>query len=274
VSEESKTPDLVALGLQAYEALSCGDFDAAMSLFAADAVYDGSDGGIGTFEGVEAIRGFIEDWFRSWEEYRYEAEETLDLGHGVVVFVLREGGRLIGGDGRVEQRAAHVTTWADGLMERVAAFSDLDEARATAERLAEERGSAVSQENVEVVRRAIEAFNRRDFDVALQDAAPDATFDMSRSQGPDAGVYVGHDAVRRLWTDITEPFERSTMVPHEFIPHGEHVVVPMTSRMTGRGGIEVEAKSATVATLRDGCMVWWTMYQDRAEALKAVGLSE
>jgi ketosteroid isomerase-like protein len=111
--EEPTTPDLVALGLQAYEALSCGDFDAVMSLFAADAVYDGSDAGIGTFEGAEAIRGFIEDWFRSWEEYQYEAEEIRDLGHGVVVFVLREGGRLIGGNGRVEQRGAHVTTWAE-----------------------------------------------------------------------------------------------------------------------------------------------------------------
>jgi ketosteroid isomerase-like protein len=130
----------------------------------------------------------------------------------------------------------------------------------------------VSQQNVEIVRRAIEAFNRRDFDVALRDVAPDGTVDMSHSRGPDAGVYVGHDAVRRFWTDMTEPFERHTMVPDEFIPHGEHVVVPMTARITGRGGIEVEAKSATVATLRDGRMVRWTMYQDRAEALKAVGL--
>jgi ketosteroid isomerase-like protein len=132
----------------------------------------------------------------------------------------------------------------------------------------------VSHENVEVVRCAIEAFNRRDFDVALRDAAPDATFDMSHSQSPDAGVYVGHDAVRRLWTDLTEPFERTRMVPDEFIPHGEYVVVPITSRMTGRDGIELEAKSATVTTLRDGRMVRWTMYQDRAEALKAVGLEE
>ena len=130
------------------------------------------------------------------------------------------------------------------------------------------------QENVEIVRRAIEAFNRQDFDVALRDVAPDATVDMSRSRGPDAGVYVGHDAVRRFWAEMTEPFERHTMVPDEFIPYGEHVVVPMTSRVTGRGGIEVEAKSATVATLSDGRMVRWTMYQDRAEALKAVGLEQ
>ena len=43
--------------------------------------------------------------------------------------------------------------------------------------------------------------------------------------------------------------------PDEFIPHRAQVVVPMTARMTGRGGIEVEAKSATVSTLREGRMV-------------------
>jgi ketosteroid isomerase-like protein len=130
----------------------------------------------------------------------------------------------------------------------------------------------MSHESVEIVRRAIEAFNRGDFDVALQDAAPDATVDFSHSRGPDAGVYVGHDAIRRLWTGMTELFERHAMFPDEFIDHGEHVVVPITSRMTGRGGIELEANTATVATSRDGRVVRWTMYQDKAEALKAVGL--
>jgi ketosteroid isomerase-like protein len=132
----------------------------------------------------------------------------------------------------------------------------------------------MSEENVEIVRRAIEAFNRMDFDVALQDAAPDATVDFSHSRGPDAGVYVGHDAIRRLWADMTEPFERHTMIPDDFIAHSAYVVVPITSRMTGRGGIELEAKSAMVATLRDGRLVRWTMYQDKSEALRAVGLSE
>jgi ketosteroid isomerase-like protein len=132
----------------------------------------------------------------------------------------------------------------------------------------------MSHENVEIVRRAIEAFNRGDFDAALQDVALDATIDFSRSRGPDAGVYVGHDAIRRFWTDMTEAFERHTMIPDEFLFHGEYVVVPITSRMTGRGGIEVEATTATVATLRDGRMVRWTMYQEKQEALKAAGLEE
>jgi ketosteroid isomerase-like protein len=136
--EESTTPDEVRLARQAYEAVSRGDFDAVMSLFAADAVYDGSAAGIGTFEGAEAIRGFVEDWRGSWQEYRYEEEELLDLGHGVVLSVVRESGRLVGGKGRVEQRAAHLITWTNSKIERFKHYPDLVEARAAGERLAQE----------------------------------------------------------------------------------------------------------------------------------------
>src|SRR6185437_2437645 len=69
--EESRTPDEVRLARQAYEAVSRGDFDAVMSLFAANAVYDLSDAGLGAFEGAEAIRRFFEDWHGSWEERRF-----------------------------------------------------------------------------------------------------------------------------------------------------------------------------------------------------------
>ena len=117
-----------------------GDLDGVMSLFAADAVYDMSAAGLETFEGAEAIRGFIEDWHRSWEDCRYEEEELLDLGHGVVLSVHREGGRLVGGKGRVEQRVAHLNISANGKIEWLKHFTDIDEARAAAERLAEERG--------------------------------------------------------------------------------------------------------------------------------------
>jgi ketosteroid isomerase-like protein len=99
-----------------------------------------SAAGLGTFEGEEAIRGFAEDWRRSYEEYRYEEEELLDLGHGVVLSVLRESGRLVGGKGRVEERVAHLTIWANGMIEWYKHYPDPDEARAAAERLAQERG--------------------------------------------------------------------------------------------------------------------------------------
>ena len=130
--------DLVRLARQAYDAMSRGDLDGLMSVYAADAVYDLSDVGLGIFKGEEAIRSFAENWRRSYEEYQYETE-ILDLGHGVMLSIVREEGRLVGGDGRIEERVAHLATWANGKIERLKHYTDLDQARADAERLAQER---------------------------------------------------------------------------------------------------------------------------------------
>src|SRR5205814_59616 len=54
--------------------------------------------------------------------------------------VLIQKARLVGGSGEVRLRYAAVGVWADGLVVRVTNYTDVDEARAAAERLAEERG--------------------------------------------------------------------------------------------------------------------------------------
>ena len=138
--EESTTPDLVELARQGFEAMSGGDLDTVMRFWAPDAVSDLSDAGLEAFEGEEAIRRFFEDWHRSWEDYRFEEEEILDLGHGVGLSIVRESARLVGGKGRVETRVAQVSIWANGKIEWIKAYADPDEARAAAERLAQERG--------------------------------------------------------------------------------------------------------------------------------------
>ena len=140
MSEESTTPDRVELLRRGAEALSRRDFDEFMSHFAPHAVWDLNAWGIGTFTGVDAIRAFLEDWLGSYEEYLVEVQEVLDLGHGVVFVAYQEDGRPVGSDGRVERRQAHVTVWAAGVIERATVYTDVDEAHAAAERLAEERG--------------------------------------------------------------------------------------------------------------------------------------
>jgi ketosteroid isomerase-like protein len=95
----------------------------------------------------------------------------------------------------------------------------------------------MSKENVEVVRRAIEAFNEGDLDSALRDAAPDVQVDWSRSRGVEAGVYSGLDEVRRFWTSFIETFDQITITPEDFIECGDDVVIPNLGRAVGRGGI-------------------------------------
>jgi hypothetical protein len=136
--EESTTPDLTVLVHRAVDAMSARDFEAVMSFFAPDAVFDtGPLGGI--YEGWAAIRGLLEDWIGAYEDYDLEAEEIRDLGAGVTLGVNAQRGRLPGSTGWVQTRIADVVTWAGGLIERQTAYADIDAARAAAERLAEER---------------------------------------------------------------------------------------------------------------------------------------
>jgi ketosteroid isomerase-like protein len=51
-------------------------------------------------------------------------------------------------------------------------------------------------------------------------------------------------------------------------------VVPNTAHMRGRDGVEVIARSTFVYTVEDGQITRLRMFQERAEALEAAGLSE
>jgi ketosteroid isomerase-like protein len=130
----------------------------------------------------------------------------------------------------------------------------------------------MSQENVEIVRRAIEAFNRRDLDAV--DSDPDVEVDWSRSRGVEAGIYRGREATTQFWNTFLEAFDRIVTTPEEFIEHGDYVIVLDRTHMWGRDGVEVEARNVTLATLRERRIVQWRLCRNRAEALKAVGLEE
>jgi ketosteroid isomerase-like protein len=138
VSEESTTPDLLELGQRLTDALNARDIDAAISLYAPDAVFDMATFGI--YEGRAAIRGLFEDWLSAYDDFGYEIEERRNLGGGVTFIVWVQRGRLRGSTSWVQFRAASVGTWVDGLVERSTQYQDIDQARAAAERLAKERG--------------------------------------------------------------------------------------------------------------------------------------
>ena len=140
MSEESTTPDLIARWQEAADAGSRRDFHAGMRDFAPACVWDLSAAGLGSFEGATAIRSFLEDWIGAYEENEYNQEEARDLGNGVLFVVTTLGGRPAGSASSVQERWSYTVTWADGMIVRVVARADIDEARAAAERLAEERG--------------------------------------------------------------------------------------------------------------------------------------
>jgi len=140
MSPDPATANLVERARQTIEALGRRDFDAVLRVFASDAVYDASSSGVGTFEGAAAIRGFAEDWLASYQEYEGRLEENEDLGSGVTFTVALFYGRLRGSTARAQERWSYTALWDSGVVSRMIARADVDEARAAAERLAQERG--------------------------------------------------------------------------------------------------------------------------------------
>jgi hypothetical protein len=87
------------------------------------------------------LRQALEDWIGAYEELEYVPEATLDLGNGVVYAVVSQKARPVGVTGYVQQREGMVEIIEEGLIVRLIVYpqSELDEARAAAERLALER---------------------------------------------------------------------------------------------------------------------------------------
>ncbi len=137
--EESTTPDLVELVNRLGEATNRRDFDAIESFYAPDAVLRGAEL-VGTFEGAAAIRGLFEEMASPYEELHGEAEEIIDLGHGVTFGVFIVTGRPVDSSAEIRFRFASVAIWTNGVIEQEMRNMSIDEARAAAERLAEERG--------------------------------------------------------------------------------------------------------------------------------------
>jgi ketosteroid isomerase-like protein len=133
----------------------------------------------------------------------------------------------------------------------------------------------VSQENREIVGRVLRRYSERDIDGMLADVHSDVEIDYSESNAPDASVYHGHAACRSFVLGRYEDFEERSFDAVELIDAPPNTVVAV-GRMRGRGRaseVAVEADSVTVWTLRDRRISQIKLYQTRAEALKAVGLS-
>jgi ketosteroid isomerase-like protein len=136
------------------------------------------------------------------------------------------------------------------------------------------------EENVELVRRSYEAFNRGGPQAVIDEGlwSPELVWDFSPSGIPGLGVYTGFDEIRRFFEEdwfAAFPFEEWETVVDELIDNGDQVIA--ISRQRGRGGTsgaEAELEQAFIATLRDGVTVRIESYLDKEKALEAAGLSE
>jgi ketosteroid isomerase-like protein len=133
----------------------------------------------------------------------------------------------------------------------------------------------MSQENVEIVRRSTEAYNRRDLDGIVENWAPDAVLDWSNSRGFEAGVYRGHGEIRAFAQRFLAAFDEVRLEIDDPVEvEDDLLVVENAAYLRGRDGVEVQARSAWLIRFRDGEQTSLTLYQTKQDALEAAGLRE
>jgi len=131
----------------------------------------------------------------------------------------------------------------------------------------------VSQENVEVFRRAIAAYEAGDWTTLREITHPDVT--LRPAEGfVESGPFLGREAVIRWRQETSKVWPDAMPEPlSDFIDIGNRVAVRVRLRGTGRGP-EMNLEYSEVWTFRDGKVIAVEMFFDHAEALKAVGLEE
>lgn len=134
----------------------------------------------------------------------------------------------------------------------------------------------MSQENLEIVRRATDAYARGDLDGFMEYWAADAVLDWSNSRGLEAAVFRGHDEIRGFlqrfrgtFEDVWVEFLGAPVETADGVLIAENI-----THFRGRDGIQVQARSAWLITIRDGEQTSLTLYQTKEEALEAAQLSE
>jgi len=128
------------------------------------------------------------------------------------------------------------------------------------------------QEVISSLRRAYDAFNRGDFDTAIERTHPEIEFVPPGGQAPLRGA----DAFR-AWME-PDAFEEQTLEPREFRVQGNKVLVLQHTRARGAGsGIELDLEAWVIWTFDDDGLatrVEGFLPHQEAEAFKAAGLEE
>ena len=131
----------------------------------------------------------------------------------------------------------------------------------------------MSHENVDKARDFIEAYNRRDFDAAVESFDPEIEWVLPPRQSFDSCQ--GPDEIKRFWKGLDETFAELRLEPQEFVDAGDKVATRLRHHGRGRrSGAEInEELYHQVVTFQAGRMVRIEYFGEWSEALEAVGRS-
>jgi ketosteroid isomerase-like protein len=131
----------------------------------------------------------------------------------------------------------------------------------------------MSANDVEIVRRVMDAYERGDLEAQLALLHPEVEL-VEWPAGPDPQTYRGHGGVVRAYESWSEAWESLSWDLNEIVDNSGWVFVALQMRAKGRGSaIEIVSETFNVFTLRDGLITKGQFFTDREEALEAAGLA-
>jgi ketosteroid isomerase-like protein len=133
----------------------------------------------------------------------------------------------------------------------------------------------MSEENVEIVRKAFAAFSRGDLEGTLDHLAPDLEFYPSGRFMDTQPIYHGREEWTNFWSTFHAAWEQITISIQRIENVGDRVLVLGTFHGTGHeSGVEVSVEAAWLARVKDGLVAVMHSFASWDEALEAAGLSE
>jgi ketosteroid isomerase-like protein len=133
----------------------------------------------------------------------------------------------------------------------------------------------MSQDNVEIVRRSIAAFNAGDFEGAVADLAAEFEYTATGAVPGAGGVFRGPEGFRRFLESFWGEFDEPRTEVRDLVAAGDHVIAAQTFRGRGKqSGVETSWDLWQVWTLRDGKGIRGRGFTSEEQALEAAGLRE
>ena len=135
----------------------------------------------------------------------------------------------------------------------------------------------MSEENVEVFKRTVDAINRRDVEAVLSDLDPDVEWHSAilMGMGGKRTVYRGHEGIREFLRDLSETLSDLQAEYSEVRDLGDRTVAIGHIRTRGTAsGAETESPIGSVVDYKDGKGIRVHTFLDHDGALEAAGLRE
>jgi ketosteroid isomerase-like protein len=133
----------------------------------------------------------------------------------------------------------------------------------------------MSERNIELTRRWIEAYNARDMAAFVGSCDPGVELYSLFAAVGGVTLYCGHDGVRRWWREFEESWDRPRIEPEAFFDLAAQTLFFAVLHGRGRQSeVEVAMPYAAVARWNDGLCVYFRSFTDKDSALRDLGVTE